>query len=159
MVQSIHAPYGQVRSLSWVDDPDILGMLHPILPNWVVLPFRGEQANGVGRQLQGMESAKSGQPVQSNRLYRVLSPVSKRLKSPMNASLAVGDEAPRSSAPYSGALGASRTAALRTEEASCIRPPEVPPTKCGESPLVQARQCGIVHSRRLRIRGKSSVYG
>jgi hypothetical protein len=77
----------------------------------------------------------------------------------MNASLAVGDEAPGSSSPYSGALNASRTAAPRTEEASCIRPPEVPPTKCGESPPVQARQCGTVHFRRLRIRGKPSVYG
>jgi hypothetical protein len=79
-VQSIHAPYGQVRSLTWVDSPDVLGMLHPILPHWVVLPFRGEQANGVGRQLQGMESAESGQPMQSNRLDRVLSPVSKGLR-------------------------------------------------------------------------------
>jgi hypothetical protein len=77
----------------------------------------------------------------------------------MNASLAIEDEAPGSSSPYSGALDASRTAALRTEEASCNRPPEVPPTKCGESPLVQARQCGTVHFRRLRIRGESSVYG
>jgi hypothetical protein len=77
----------------------------------------------------------------------------------MNASLAIGDEALGSSSPYSGALGASRTAALRTEGVSRIRPPKVPPTKCGESPLVQARQCGIVHSHRLWIRGKSSVYG
>jgi hypothetical protein len=64
-----------------------------------------------------------------------------------------------SSSPYSGALGASRTAAPRTEGVSYILPPEVPPTKCGESPLVQARQCGTVHYRHLRIRGKSSVYG
>jgi hypothetical protein len=63
------------------------------------------------------------------------------------------NEAPRSSSPYSGALGASRTAAPRTEEVSCIQPPEVPPTKYGESPLVQARQCGTVHSRHLRILG------
>jgi hypothetical protein len=62
------------------DSPDVLGVLHSILPHWVVLPFRGEQANGVGRQLQGMESAESGQPVQSNRLDRVLSPVSKGLR-------------------------------------------------------------------------------
>jgi hypothetical protein len=55
---------------------------------------------------------------------------------PVNASLAVGDEAPGSSLPYSGALDASRTAALCTEEVSCIRPPKVPPTKCSESPLV-----------------------
>ena len=82
-----------------------------------------------------------------------------KTQSPVNASLAAGDEAPRSSSPYSGALGASQTAAPCTEEVSCIRPPEVPPTKCGESPLMQARQCGTVHSRRLRIRGKSSVYG
>src|SRR5688572_17364510 len=82
-----------------------------------------------------------------------------RTQSLVNASLAVGDEAPGSSSPYNGALDASRTAAPRTEEASCIRPPEVPPTKCGESPLVQACQCGTVHYRRLRIRGKSSVYG
>jgi hypothetical protein len=82
-----------------------------------------------------------------------------RTQSPANASLAVGDEAPGSSSPYSGALDASRTAAPRTEEASCIRPPEVPPTRYGESPLVQARQCGTMHSLRPRIREKSSVYG
>ena len=41
---------------------------------------RVEHANGVGRQLQGMESAEGGQPVQSNRLDRVLSPISKRLR-------------------------------------------------------------------------------
>jgi hypothetical protein len=76
----------------------------------------------------------------------------------MNASLAIGDEAPGSSSPYSGALDASRTAAPRTEGVSRIRPPEVPPTKRGESPLVQVRQCGTVHFRHLRIRGKSSVY-
>jgi hypothetical protein len=81
-VQSIHAPYSQVHSLTWVDGPDVLGMLHPILPHWVVLPFGEEQANGVGSQLQGMESVESGQPVQSNRLYRVLSLVSKRLRVP-----------------------------------------------------------------------------
>jgi hypothetical protein len=78
-VQSIHAPYGQVRSLSWVDGLDILGMLHPILPHWVVLPFGGKQANGVGSQLQRMESTESSQPMQSDRLDRVLSSVSKRL--------------------------------------------------------------------------------
>jgi hypothetical protein len=33
----------------------------------------------VGSQLQRMESAESGQPVQSDRLDRVLSSVSKRL--------------------------------------------------------------------------------
>jgi hypothetical protein len=77
----------------------------------------------------------------------------------VNASLAAGGEAPRSSSPYSGAPGASRNAAQRTEGVSGTWPPEVPPTKYGGSPLVQARQCGLVHSRRLRIRGKSSVYG
>jgi hypothetical protein len=54
-------------------------MLHPILPHWVILPFGGEQANGVGSQLQRMESTESGQPVQSDRLDRVLSSLSKRL--------------------------------------------------------------------------------
>jgi hypothetical protein len=34
----------------------------------------------VGSQLQGMESAESGQPVQSDHLDRVLSSVSKRLR-------------------------------------------------------------------------------
>jgi hypothetical protein len=79
-VQGIHAPYCQVSSLTWVDSPDVLGMLHPILPHWVVLLLRGEQANGVGGQLQGVESAESGQSVLSNRLDRILSPVSKGLK-------------------------------------------------------------------------------
>src|SRR5687767_4330877 len=78
-VQGIHAPYGQVRGLSWVDGPDILGMLHPILPHWVVLPLSGEQANGVGSQLQRMESAESSQSMQSDRLDRVLYSVSERL--------------------------------------------------------------------------------
>jgi hypothetical protein len=79
-VQGIHAPYCQVSSLTWVDSPDVLGMLHPILPHWVVLLLRGEQANGVGGQLQGVESAEHGQPEQSNRFNRVLSPVSKGLR-------------------------------------------------------------------------------
>jgi hypothetical protein len=79
-VQGIHAPYCQVSSLTWVDSLDVLGMLHPILPHWVVLLLRGEQANGVGGQLQGVESAESSQSVQSNRLDRVLSPVSKGLR-------------------------------------------------------------------------------
>ena len=61
--------------------------------------------------------------------------------------------------PAAKALGASRTAAPCTEGVSRIRPPEVPPIKCGESPLVQFRQCGTVRFRHRRIRGKSSVYG
>jgi hypothetical protein len=158
-VHDIHAPHCQVSSLTWVDSLDVLGMLHSVLPHRVVLLLSGEQANGVGGQLQGVESVECGQPVQSNRLDRILSPVSKGLRVQRSASLAAGDEAPGSSSPYSGALGASRTAAPRTEEASCIRPPEVPPTKYGESPLVQARQCGTMRSLRPRIRGRSSVYG
>jgi hypothetical protein len=78
-VQSIHAPYCQVRSLTWVDGPDVLGMLHPILPHWVVLLLSGEQANGVGSQLQGMESAEGSQSMQSDRLDRILCPVPERL--------------------------------------------------------------------------------
>ena len=105
----------------------------------------------------GIRKKWSIREVQSPRSYP--QPVIQRTQSPVNASLAAGDEAPGSSSPYSGALGASRTAAPRTEEASCNQPPEVPPTKYGESPLVQARQCGIVHSLHPRIRGKSSVYG
>jgi hypothetical protein len=81
-VQGIHAPHCQVSSLTWVDSPDVLGMLHPILPHWVVLLLCEEQANGVGGQLQGVESVESGQPVQSNCLDRILSPVSKRLGVP-----------------------------------------------------------------------------
>jgi hypothetical protein len=77
----------------------------------------------------------------------------------MNASLAVGDEAPGSSSPYSGALGASQTAAPRTGEASCNRLPEVPPTRYGGNPLVQVRPCGTVRSLLPRIREKSSVDG
>jgi hypothetical protein len=68
-----------VSRVAWVESPDVPGMLHPILPHRVVLLFRGEQANGVGRELQGMESTKSRQPVQSDRLDRVLRPVSERL--------------------------------------------------------------------------------
>jgi hypothetical protein len=49
-----------VTSLPWVDSPDILGMLHSVLPHWVVLLLRGEQANGVSGQLQGVESAEGG---------------------------------------------------------------------------------------------------
>jgi hypothetical protein len=79
-VQAIHAPHYQVSSLTWVDSPDVLGMLHSVLPHWVVLLFSGEQANGVGGQLQGVESVESGQSVKSNRLDRILSPVSKGLR-------------------------------------------------------------------------------
>jgi hypothetical protein len=77
----------------------------------------------------------------------------------MNVSLAVRDEAPGSSSPYSGAPGASRTAAPRTGEASCILLPEAPPTKYEGNPLVQVRPCGNVCSLFPRIREKSSVYG
>jgi hypothetical protein len=55
-------------------------MLHSVLPHWVVLPLSGEQANGVSGQLQGVESAESGQSVKSNRLDRILSPISKGLR-------------------------------------------------------------------------------
>jgi hypothetical protein len=150
--------YCQVSSLTWVDSPDVLGMLHSVLPHWVVLLLSGEQANGVGGQLQGVESAEwSIRAEQSPRSYPQHG--IQRTQSPANASLAVGDEAPGSSSPYSGALGASRTAAPRTKKVSCNRPPEVPPTKYRENPLAQARQCGTVHSLRPRIRGKSSMYG
>jgi hypothetical protein len=76
----------------------------------------------------------------------VSQPGTQKTQSPANASLAVGDEAPGSSSPYSGALCASRTAAPCIGEVSCIQLPEVPPTKYGENPLVQARQCVTVHS-------------
>jgi hypothetical protein len=79
-VQGIHAPHCQVSSLTWVDSPDVLGMLHSVLPHWVILILSGEQANGVGGQLQGVESTKSGQSVESNRLDRILSLVSKGLR-------------------------------------------------------------------------------
>jgi hypothetical protein len=66
-----------VSGLARVDSLDVLGMLHLILPHWVVLLLSGEQANGVGGHLQVVESAESRQPVKSNRLDRILSPVSK----------------------------------------------------------------------------------
>jgi hypothetical protein len=69
-----------VSSLTWVDGPDVLGMLHSILPHWVVLLLSGEQANGVSGQLQGVESTESGQSVKSNRLDCILSPISKGLR-------------------------------------------------------------------------------
>jgi hypothetical protein len=79
-IQGIHAPHRQVSSLTWVDSPDILGMLHSVLPHWVVLLLRREQTNGVSGQLQGVESAEGGQSMKSNRLDSILSPVSKRLR-------------------------------------------------------------------------------
>jgi hypothetical protein len=79
-VQGIHAPHCQVSSLTWVDSPDVLGMLHSVLPHWVILLLSGEQANGVSGQLQGVESAEGGQSVKGNRLDHILSPVSKRLR-------------------------------------------------------------------------------
>jgi hypothetical protein len=54
-------------------------MLHSILPHWVVLLFSGEQTNGVSGQLQGVKATKGHQPVESNGLDSVLSPVSERL--------------------------------------------------------------------------------
>jgi hypothetical protein len=69
-----------VSSLTWVDSPDVLGMLHSVLPHWVVLLLSGEQANGVSGQLQGVESAESGQSVKSNHLDRILNLVSKGLR-------------------------------------------------------------------------------
>jgi hypothetical protein len=42
-------------------------------------PFQGEQANGVSRQLQELKTTKGSQPVESNRLDSILSPVSERL--------------------------------------------------------------------------------
>src|SRR5688572_12042073 len=79
-IQGIHAPHRQVSSLTWIDSPDIFGMLHLVLPHWVVLLLHGEQANGVSEQLQGVESTKGGQSVNSNCLHSILSPVSKRLR-------------------------------------------------------------------------------
>jgi hypothetical protein len=78
-IQGIHAPHRQVGSLTWVDSPYILGMLHSVLPHWVVLLLRGEQTNGVSGQLQGVKTTEGGQSVKSNRLDSILSPVSKRL--------------------------------------------------------------------------------
>jgi hypothetical protein len=80
MIQGIHAPHRQVSSLAWVDSLDVLGMLHSVLPHWVVLPLSEEQANGVSGQLQGVESAEGGQSVKGNHLNRILSPVSKGLR-------------------------------------------------------------------------------
>jgi hypothetical protein len=54
-------------------------MLHLVLPHWVVLLFRGEQANGMSRQLQGVKTTEGRQPVESNGLDNILSPVSERL--------------------------------------------------------------------------------
>jgi hypothetical protein len=75
----------------------------------------------------------------------------------MNVSLAIRDEALGSSSPYSGALGASRTAAPCTGEASCNLLSEVPPTGYGGNTPVQVRPRGIVCYLRPRIREKSSV--
>jgi hypothetical protein len=69
----------QVSSLPWVKSPHILGVLHSILPHWVVLLFSGEQTNGMSGQLQGVKATKGRQPVGSNGLDSVLSPVSERL--------------------------------------------------------------------------------
>jgi hypothetical protein len=55
-------------------------MFHSILPHWVVLLLRGEQTNGVSGQLQGVKTTEGGQPVESNGLDSVLSPVSERLR-------------------------------------------------------------------------------
>jgi hypothetical protein len=55
-------------------------MPHLILPHWVVLLFSGEQANGVSGQLQGVKATKGRQPVGSNGLNSVFSPVSERLE-------------------------------------------------------------------------------
>jgi hypothetical protein len=107
-------------------------------------------------QLQGVKATKGRQPVESNGLDSVLSPVSET-RSPTNASLAARDEAPRSSSPYNEVPDAPRTAAPRTREASYNRLPVVPPTRCEENPLVQVRPCGNVCSLLLRIREKSSV--
>jgi hypothetical protein len=68
-----------VSSLPWVKSPHILGVLHSILPHWVVLLFSGEQTNGMSGQLQGVKATKGRQPVGSNGLDSVLSPVSERL--------------------------------------------------------------------------------
>jgi hypothetical protein len=50
-------------------------MLHSVFPHWVVLLFSGEQANGMSRQLQGVKTTEGGQPVESNGLDSILSPV------------------------------------------------------------------------------------
>jgi hypothetical protein len=63
-----------------VESPHILGVLNPILPHWVVLPFNGEQANGVGRQLQGVKAAEGCQHVQSHGINTILSPETERLR-------------------------------------------------------------------------------
>jgi hypothetical protein len=65
--------------MSRVESPHILGVLNPILPHWVVLLFSGEQANGVGRQLQGMKVAEGCQHVQSRGLNSILIPETERL--------------------------------------------------------------------------------
>jgi hypothetical protein len=79
-IQGIHASHRQVSHLTWVDSPDIFGMLHSVLPHRVVLLLRGEQTNGVSGQLQGVKSAEGGQSVKSNCLDSIPSPVSKRLR-------------------------------------------------------------------------------
>src|SRR6187455_463711 len=79
-IQGIHASHRQVSSLPWVKSPYILGMLHSVFPHWVVLLFSGEQANGMSRQLQGVETIEGGQPMESNGLDSILSPVSERLR-------------------------------------------------------------------------------
>jgi hypothetical protein len=65
--------------MSRVESPHILGVLNPILPHWVVLLFSGEQANGVGRQLQGVKAAEGCQHMQSRGLNSILGPETERL--------------------------------------------------------------------------------
>jgi hypothetical protein len=55
-------------------------MLHSVFPHWVILFFSAEQANGMSRQLQGVKTTEGRQPMESNGLDSVLSPVSKRLR-------------------------------------------------------------------------------
>jgi hypothetical protein len=157
-IQGIHAPHRQVSSLTWVDSLDILGMLHSVLPHWVILLLRREQSNGVSGQLQGVESAEGGQSVKSNRLDSILSPVSKRLRVQRTPAWLQGIGSRVILTLQRGTRCFSNNCTAYWE-ASCNQLPEVPPTKYGGNPLVQVRQCGTMHSLRPRIREKSSVYG
>jgi hypothetical protein len=60
--------------MSRVESPHVLGVLNPILPHWVILLLSGEQANGVGCQLQGVKSAEGCQHMQSSGLNSILGP-------------------------------------------------------------------------------------
>jgi hypothetical protein len=70
-----------VSGVSGVESPHILSVLNPVLPHWVILLLSKEQANGVGRHLQGVKSTEGCQYVQSRGLYSVIGPKTKNSES------------------------------------------------------------------------------